>query len=264
MSEPTARHPHGQVTTEIVDEHVWVMTIDRAEKKNGLTPKIFIELADAYTRLDEDPDLFVGVLSFAGADATAGLDMPLMFAPDTPRPEGHLVDPFGLRRRVTKPIVTAVQGTTYTAGIELALAGDIVVASSDTKFSQLEPKRGLTALGGATFRFVERGGWGNAMYHLLLADVFDADEALRIGIVQEIVEPGTQIQRAIALAQIIAKNAPLGLHHTLANARRLSEAGEARAVQDIASINRALVASEDFSEGVASFVERRDAKFTGR
>src|SRR5205814_9913143 len=111
--------------------------------------------------------------------------------PDPGRPS-DAVDPFGLLRRLTKPLVTAVQGITFTIGIEIALAGDIVVAASDTRFCQLEPKRGLAPLGGATIRYVQRAGWCDAMDHLLRADEFSADEALRIGLVQEVLEPGRQ------------------------------------------------------------------------
>ena len=79
-TQPSAgeRHPHGAVRTEVVDEHILVMTVDRVEKKNAFTPKITAELGDALTRLDEDPDLFVGVLCFAGDHTTAGLEMPLL------------------------------------------------------------------------------------------------------------------------------------------------------------------------------------------
>ena len=201
MTEPTpadgARHPHGQVRTTVVDDHVLHMTVDRVEKKNAFTPKITRELGAALTRLDEDPDLWVGALSFAGEHTTAGLDMPLFFGPDADRgqPDGpEPVDPFGLRRRLTKPLVSAVQGITFTIGIEIPLAGDIIVAASDARFCQLEPKRGLAPLGGATIRYVQRAGWGNAMYHLLTADEFTAAEAYRIGLVQEVVEPGRQVE----------------------------------------------------------------------
>lgn len=93
-------------------------------------------------------------------------------------------------RTCRKPIVTAVQGITFTLGIELSIAGDIVVAADNVRFSQLEPKRGIHATGGATIRMVERCGWGNAMYHLLTSDEFDAEETYRIGLVQEVVPLG--------------------------------------------------------------------------
>lgn len=249
----------------MVDDRVLVMTVDRAEKKNALTPKISNELAAAYTRLDDDPDLFVGVLTFAGDHTTAGLDMPLFFGPDAETgPPAGAVDPYGLHRRLTKPLIVAVQGITYTAGIELALAGDIIVAASDTRFCQLEPKRGLAALGGATIRYVQRAGWGNAMYHLLRADEFTAEEALRIGLVQEVVDAGQQQARAIDLARELLACAPLALAHTIANARLALDDGEPAAIAAIPAMSDAIMATADFKEGISSFIERRPASFTGR
>lgn len=258
-------HPHGEVRSEVVEDRVLVLTVDRTAKKNAFTPKIINELAVGLTRLDEDPELFVGVLTFAGGHTTAGLDMPLFFGPDGQLgAPAELVDPFGLGRRCRKPVVTAVQGITFTAGIEVSLAGDIVVAASDAVFSQLEPRRGLAALGGAPMRFVQRAGWGNAMYHLLRADEFDATEAYRIGLVQEVVDPGTQVERAIQIGREIAACAPLGVQRTIANARLLLEAGESAAAEDVPGMARELMATEDLQEGIASFIERRDARFSGR
>ena len=265
------RHPHGEVSVEVVDEHILVMTVDRVEKKNAFTPKIANELTDAMTRLDEDDDLFVGVLAFAGAHTTAGLEMPLFFSEEAKRAEAmrkagqtsEPVDPYGLGRRLRKPRITAVQGITFTIGIEIALAGDIIVAASDTRFCQLEPKRGLAPLGGATIRYVQRGGWGNAMYHLLRADEFDAAEAYRIGLVQEVVEPGTQIDRAVALAREMLQCAPLALQHTIANARLALDHDEPAAINAIPAMSATVQATADFQEGIASFLERRPAKFTG-
>jgi enoyl-CoA hydratase/carnithine racemase len=259
------RHAHGLVRTEVVDDRILVMTVDRVEKKNAFTPKISNELAAAYTRLDDDPELFAGVLTFAGDHSTVGLEMPLFFGPDAePGPPADAVDPFGLQRRLTKPLVTAVQGITFTIGIEIALAGDIVVAASGTRFCQLEPKRGLAPLGGATIRYVQRAGWGNAMYHLLRADEFTADEALRIGLVQEVVEPGTQRERAIELARELLQCAPLALQHTIANARLALDEDEPAAIDAIAAMSKAVMATTDFQEGIASFIARRPAQFTGR
>ena len=266
------RHPHGEVRTEVVDEHIFVMTVDRVEKKNAFTPKITDELSDALTRLDEDDDLFVGVLTFAGDHTTAGLEMPLFFSEEAKRDAARRkaeqasepVDPFGLGRRLRKPRVTAVQGITFTIGIEIALAGDIVVAASDSRFCQLEPKRGLAPLGGATVRYVQRGGWGNAMYHLLRADEFDAAEAYRIGLVQEVVAPGEQIERAITLAREMLQCSPPALVHTIANARLALDQDEPAAIAAIPQMAATVQATEDFQEGIASFIERRPAQFTGR
>ena len=264
MSE---RHPHGQATAEIVDEHILHIVMDRVEKKNSFTPKIIIEISEHLTRLDEDPDLWVGVISFAGDHSSGGLDMPLFFGPDADRTaldRGVGVDPFGLRQRLRKPLVTAVQGITYTAAIEMALAGDIIISAEDAKFSQIEPRRGLTALGGATIRYVERAGWGNAMLHLLTGDVFDAAEAYRIGLVQEVVPVGRQVERALEIAREIARCAPIAVRETIANARIAILDGEQAAIDDMPRVRREFMKSEDITEGIASFRERRDARFTGR
>jgi enoyl-CoA hydratase/carnithine racemase len=268
MEPNDERHPHGQVGIEVVDDHILLMTVDRVEKRNSFTPKISAELASAYTRLDEDPDLFVGVLTFAGDHATAGLDMPLFFGGE--RPAGgaadpnDAVDPFGLRRRLHKPLVTAIQGITFTVGIEIAIAGDIVVAASDVRLCQLEPKRGLAPLGGATIRYVQRAGWGNAMYHLLRADEFGAAEAYRTGLVQEVVEPGRQRDRALELARDMLQCSPSALAHTIANARLALDDSPQAAAAAIPTMGQAVQATEDFKEGIASFIERRQARFVGR
>ena len=173
------------------------------------------------------------------------------------------VDPLALGRGCRKPIITAVQGITFTFGIELALAGDIVIAADNCRFSQLEPSRGIHATGGATIRFVQRGGWGNAMYHLLTSDEFDSQEAYRIGLVQEVVPVGKQLERALEIAAVIAAQAPLAVQATKASSRRFVEQGFAAAVRELGPTQQRLLATEDATEGVQSFVERRTAVFKG-
>ena len=260
------RDPEGQITSE-VRGHILLMGLDRPEKLNGLTPKMFTELNAAFNELERDPDLRVGVLFAHGAHSTAGLDLPkfvnaMQEGKDLFPVSG--VDVFALRRKCSKPLVCAVQGITFTAGLEMMLACDIVVAAADCRFSQLEPKRGIMAAGGATFRFVQRCGWGNAMYHLLRADEFSAQEAYRIGLVQEVVETGQQVTRAIEIAEEIARLAPLAVQATKASGMRYLEEGEAAAVAQFADVQRRLSNTQDAAEGVASFLERRQARFLGK
>ena len=265
-----APSPEGRIHTEVLGP-VLLIAIDRAAKRNGFTPAMLQALAEAYTRLDDDPALRVGVLHAQGDHFTAGLDLP-SFAPLMQRgqraiAEG-LVDPLnlgrpGLRRR-TKPMVVAVKGITYTLGIELMLAADIVVAADDCRFSQLEVQRGIMATGGATLRMAERAGLGNALLHLLTADVFDSAEALRLHFVQRVVPAGSEFDEALRIAQAIAQQAPLAVVATRLNALKAVEEGPMAAADEFETTQQRLACSDDAREGVLSFQARRAARFTGR
>lgn len=255
----------GRVYSERIG-HTLKIVIDNVTRRNSLIPEMSLQLSEALTLLDRDPELWVGVLCAEGGHFTAGLDMPKFFGPGaTPVqiPDGN-VDAFQLARMCRKPIVAAVQGITYTIGIEMVLACDIVVAAEDARFCQMEAKRGLAPLAGGNFRFLTRMGWGDAMYHLLLVDEFGAAEAHRIGLVQEVVPVGQQVVRALELAEIIANNAPLGIQITKVTARKFYEAAEAAAIAALPEIRAAVMGTEDMQEGMRSFIERRPAVFKGK
>jgi enoyl-CoA hydratase len=255
--------PEGRITTH-VDGHVLTIAIDRPRKLNGFTPEMVLELARAYTAYEEDDSLWCAVLCAEGPCFTAGLQLDRFTITDRFVPEG-LVDPLGLLPPLRrKPVVAAVHGICFTIGIELMLAADIAIAAPDTRFAQLEVRRGLMAFGGATMRMVERAGWGNAMRWLLTGGEFDGHEALRLGFVQELVPAAEVRARAQALAREIAEQGPLAVAETRASAFRYAEAGEAAAVADFPAQLRRIAHSEDFAEGVRSFVERRPGRFTGR
>src|SRR4051794_12038020 len=255
----------GEVTLAI-DGHIAIITVENEAKRNAYTPQMIAQLSTHLTAFDDDDDLWVAILRSSGDHTTAGLDMPKFFSADgmvDAVPEGQ-VDPFGLNRRCRKPLVAVVQGITYTVGIEMMLAADIAVAADSARFAQLEAKRGIAPLGGAHFRYLTRTGWGNAMYHLLRCDEFDAQRALELGFVQEVVPPGRQFDRALELAREICQCAPLGLRATKEAARVFLHRGEEAAVAQIPAIQAKVFATEDFQEGIASFVVRRAAVFQGR
>ena len=257
----------GSISVE-VHNHILLMGFNRPEKYNGYTPTMAKQLLAAFTRLEEDKELRCGVIFGHGDHFTAGLDLPKwtgrMEVGETSGGDRSAPDPMALGRACRKPIITACHGITYTLGIELALAGDIVIAADNCRFSQLEPKRAIHATGGATIRFVERCGWGNAMYHLLTADEFDAAEAYRIGIVQEVVPAGTERDRAIEIAEQISALAPLAVQETKLSSHRFVVEGFDAAVAALGPTQQRLFDSEDAKEGVQSFIERRAAVFKGR
>lgn len=248
--------------------HVLAIGLDRAAKRNAFDMPLWNSLCRAYGELDRDPELRVGVLHALGDHFTGGLDLP-QWAPVFASgrwsvPEGGL-DPLGMTgARVRKPIVGAVQGTCLTIGIELLLATDVRIAASSTRFGQIEVKRGIYPVGGATFRFPREVGWGNAMRWLLTGDEFDAAEALRIGLVQEVVAPGAQLARALELAAVIAAQAPLGVYATLASSRAALPGAEDTAAARLLPDLQPLLASEDMQEGLRAFVARKPGTFTGR
>ena len=264
----TAATPEdGQIVVR-ADGPILLMKIDRPRKRNGFTPKMFAELSLAIARLEADDNLLCGVIHAEGEHFTAGLDLP-KFAPmmergESPIPPGGK-DPCDLEPPFrTKPIVAAVRGICYTLGIEMMLACDIVVAASDCRFAQIEVRRGIMPTGGATIRMIERAGWGNAMRYLLTAEEFDAATALRFGFVQDVVDADDVLPRALAIAGQIAKQAPLAVRATRANARLAVERGPDAAVADFTPAQTVLARTADAREGVQSFIERREPRFTGR
>ena len=258
----------ARVTVER-DGHVLLIGLNRPEKRNAADVAMLEQLALAYGELDRDPELRVGVVFAHGDHFTGGLDLADVAPRIGPRglamvPDGG-VHPWGMDgSRVRKPVVLAVQGTCLTLGIELALASDIVVAASDTVFAQLEVARAILPFGGATTRFAATAGWGNAMRWMLTGDRFDAVEAHRMGLVQEVVEPGAQLGRARELAARIAAQAPLAVQATLSNARLAVRDGDAAAEARLQGELVRLVQTEDARIGMQAFLTRTDPEFVGR
>ena len=247
--------------------HVRLIGLNRPEKRNAFTFDMLAELARAYTDLADDPDIRCGVLHAHGSMFTAGLDLadvaPRIMAGDNIT-AGARIDPWGLyAERCPKPILVAIHGKCLTLGIELALAADVVVADETASFAQIEVSRGIFPFGGATIRMAQAGGYQNAMRWLLTGDEFGVEDARQLGLVQEIVAPGQALERALALAERISAQAPLGVAATLKSARLAqqdSEAAKAAIYNDV----RALMNSEDAQAAVAAFMNRQTAVFKGR
>jgi enoyl-CoA hydratase/carnithine racemase len=251
------------------DGHVLLIGLNRPHKRNAFDRAMLADLARAYAVLESDDSVRAGVLFAHGEHFTAGLDL-VDVGPGIATGEWALPDdgrdPWRLERPWETPLVAVAHGWCMTLGIELLLAADIRVAAAGTRFTQLEVRRGIYPFGGATIRLPREAGWGNAMRWLLTGDEFDAAEAHRIGLVQEVADdPAAALARAREIAHTIAdRAAPLGVRATLASAHLVRTQGEAAAVAALRPAVTELFASEDAAEGVRSFVERRDARFQGR
>lgn len=249
--------------------HVLLIGLNRPDKLNAFTPEMIRELAAAYALLAGDKTLRVGVLWAAGSDFTAGLDMPaiakhvpkMIFQPFIPR---GTIDPWGVSTPpCPKPLVTAVNGRCYTLGIELLLCNQITVAADNASFSQYEVSRGLFPFGGGTVRWPLAAGTNNAYRYMLTGDWFDAREAQRLGLVQEVVPAGEELARAIEIAEKIAAQAPLGVQAVLRSTRLAQAGGTTTALGKLNWQILRLFLSKDARRGVEAFKNRTTARFEG-
>ncbi|WP_137886828.1 crotonase/enoyl-CoA hydratase family protein [Pseudomonas sp. 2FE] len=248
--------------------HIMLIGLDRAAKRNAFDLDLLNDLTLAYGEFERDSDARVALVFAHGEHFTAGLDLTNVaatFASGWTLPQGGF-DPWGVfgGPRVSKPVIVAAQGYCYTIGIELMLASDINLCASNTRFAQMEVQRGIFPFGGATLRLHQVAGWGNAMRWLLTGDEFDAHEAYRLGLVQEVLASEELMPRALQLAERIAAQAPLGVQATLASARQAVREGDAAAALGLAPTARTLMATEDAQEGVRAMQERRPGHFKGR
>jgi enoyl-CoA hydratase/carnithine racemase len=251
------------------DGHILLIGFNRTEKRNAADWQLLQELALAYGELERDPELRCGLVFAHGDHFTGGLDLTDVaprIGPDGLDivPEGG-INPWQVSgEQLSKPVVIAVQGICLTLGIELILASDIAVASSSTTFAQIEVGRGILPFGGATIRFPRAAGWGNAMRWILTGDAFDAAEALRIGLVQEVVADGSQYDRALEIARRVAAQAPLAVQAALANAKLAVRDGDAAAEAQLQPELARLATTEDAAIGMQAFLSRSEARFIGR
>ena len=250
-------------------DQILLIKINRPEKYNALSVDMFHDLGRALARLNNDRELRVAVIHAEGKHFTAGVELDLwapILGSGKPVPiQPDEIDPFGLTgERHSKPLIIAVQGYCFTWGVDLLLNTEIRVAARDTVFQMLEVQRGLFPCWGVTLRLHKEIGWGNAHKLILTGDRWNAEDAYRWGMVQDVVEPGEQLAKAMEYARKIADCAPLGVQALLKSTRAAETEDQDTAVKQMFSDLMPVMKSQDAAEGVKSFLERRKAVFHGR
>ena len=243
---------------------VLILTINRPEARNALTYDTSFALADALDRLDADDDLTVGVLRGQGNTFCSGMDLK-----EFARTQRRAVVPGrglgGLAEAPpAKPLIAAVEGYALAGGFELALACDLIVAANNANFGLPEVKRGLVPGSGGMLRLPRRLPYHVAMEALLTGDMIAAKRAHELGLVNDLVEPGTALEAALKLAEKIAANGPLAVR----TVKQVVTESQDWRVDDMFALQNPRMAhifsSEDAKEGATAFAEKRPPVWKGR
>ena len=245
-----------------VQEGVGVITIDRPDVRNAIDLPTAQQIAAALDEVDERADILAAVLTGAGPVFSAGMDLKAFSATG----ERPLVDgrgAFGICERATeKPIIAAVEGKALGGGTEIALACDFIVAAEDSQFGLPEVRRGLVAAAGGVLRLPRRIPHAVALEMIMTGEPIDAARAHSLGLVNHVVKPGAACDRAVALARLIAANAPMAVK----TAKFLVNSAVDWPATEMFGLQRSHVdpvrSSNDAAEGARAFVEKRSPVWT--
>jgi enoyl-CoA hydratase len=242
---------------------VLLVALNRPEARNAINMAVAEGVAAAMEELDGDQHLIVGVLTGAGDNFCAGMDLKAFAQGEWPWVEGR---GFGglVQKPSRKPLIAAVEGWALAGGFEMALACDLIVAARNARFGIPEAKRGLVAAGGGLIRLPKRLRYHLAMELALTGDPIEAPRAAELGLVNALAEPGGAQDAALALAARITPNAPLALDASKRIITSTLDWDEAQAWERQGDIAGPVFASEDAREGATAFAEKRPPVWRGR
>lgn len=251
--------------------NVLVVTMNRPEAKNALSPAMIVGLADAWVKLNEDDDLRCAVLTGAGGSFCTGMDLKARANDDSgpnPYQERWAADPDlhwkALLRhyRLRKPLVAAVEGYAVAGGTEILQATHIRVAGESATFGVFEARRGLFPVGGSTVRLHRQIGYTNALEMLLTARGYTAAEAKEIGLIGHVVPDGGALDKAMELAEMIAANGPLAVEAILQSVQETAAMSEEDGLKREFEIGWPIFSTNDSKEGPRAFAEKRSPNWT--
>jgi enoyl-CoA hydratase len=247
--------------------HVLIVTMNRPEARNALTAPMMALMRQAWDMTDSDPGIRVCVLTGAGGAFCAGADLKAM----TSAPPGDrfragdldlsVIEPLLKGRRLTKPLIAAVEGPAIAGGTEILQACDIRVAGQSARFGISEARWGLFPLGGSAVRLPRQIPYTVAADLLLTGRHITAAEALSIGLIGHVVPDGQALGRALEIADLIAANGPVAVRAILRVIRETEGMAENEAFAIEARAGMAVFASDDAREGPRAFAEKRRPRF---
>jgi len=252
------------VSDEILTERhgrILVITINRPESRNAVNLAVSQGLADAVDELDENPDLSVAVLTGAGGNYCAGMDLKAFAAGEVVAIPGRGIG--FTERPPRKPLIAAVEGYALAGGTEVVLATDLVVASREAKFGIPEVKRGLVAAGGGLLRLPRRSPYQKALELALTGESFTAEQGAQWGFVNVVTETGAALAGAIELAERITANGPLAVATTKEILVKGTNWTEDEMWKKQLELIIPIFTSNDAKEGAIAFAEKRKPNWTG-
>jgi enoyl-CoA hydratase len=262
-TETGTEQPHALVEKR---DHVLIVTLNRPKVRNALSSEMLAIMKQAWDQVDSDPDIRVCVLTGAGGAFCAGMDLK---AANASHPgEGDIpasaLEPLLKGRRLTKPLIAAVEGPAIAGGTEILQGTDIRVAGESARFGISEARWGLFPLGGSAVRLVRQIPYTVAADLLLTGRHIKAPEAREIGLIGHVVPDGQALAKALEIADLIAANGPVAVRAILQTIRETEGLPENDAFSIEAKIGMSVFRSEDAKEGPRAFAEKRKPEFKDR